>query len=65
MKLADKVLAQALQQLIVMEKLEAGDDFYYEFGTSLKEQLENDFFTLNELKKITKKAEKEYKKITE
>ena len=65
MKLADKILAQVLQQLIVMEKLEAGDDFYYEFGSDLQEKLENDFFTPNELKKITKKAKKEYKEITE
>jgi hypothetical protein len=64
MKLADKILKMALKQLIIMEKLEAGDDFYYEFGTSLRERLENDFFTPKELNTITNEANAEYNKIT-
>ncbi len=57
------ILRDKLQQLIVMEKLEAGDTFYFEFGLNLKEELEQTYFSEQELKEINELADKEVKQI--
>ncbi len=57
------ILRDKLQQLIVMEKLEAPNTFYFEFGLNLKEELEQTYFSEQELKEINELADKEIKQI--
>lgn len=53
---ANDILRDKLQQLIVMDKLKAGDNFYVEFGLNLKSELEQSYFSKAELADVNKQA---------